>query len=204
MYISCLKCNTKFIVTPEQIGTNGRRVKCSKCSNIWHQKLDNPIRIEPVITVDNIISPLENGVNLPALLPIKIPPYLYALPFFMVGIIIFMFIMLFPNLFGFDTMLSNKDLAIKDIQIDNQKELGKIVVSYKFLNLSSHEVKMPRVRIRLFDKNNRVIKSRTDNYSNTDMAPNQFVQIRTEFVPAPPSTNSIDIMIGNSIDFLLR
>lgn len=207
MYIACPKCDTKFVVTAEQIGVQGRSVKCSKCANIWHQKLDNQLKIEPVITQDNTIQPIKpigNGVNLPALLPIRIPPYLYVLPFFMLGMIIFMFVMLFPNLFGFDSILNNKHLAIKDIQVDNQKDLGKITVSYKVLNSSENDVKMPLVRIRLFDKDNRVIKSLVDDHTNIDMSPNQFIQIRTEFVPAPPSTDSIDIMIGNKIDFILR
>ena len=63
---------------------------------------------------------------------------------------------------------------------------------------------MPLVRIRLFDKNNRIVKSLIDDHTNIDMSPNQFIQIKTEFVPAPPSTDSIDIMIGNKIDFILR
>lgn len=39
MIIACPKCNTGFFVTPEQIGLSGRRVKCSKCSHIWHAKI---------------------------------------------------------------------------------------------------------------------------------------------------------------------
>jgi hypothetical protein len=36
------------------------------------------------------------------------------------------------------------------------------------------------------------------------MSPNQFIQVKTEFVPAPPSAKEIDIMIGNKVDFILR
>ena len=97
MYIACPECDTKFVVTPEQIGQHGRKVKCSKCSHIWHQKLDNPVCIEPTILAPTEVTPLGNGVNLPALLPVKIQPYLYALPVLMIGLIIFMLVMLFPN-----------------------------------------------------------------------------------------------------------
>ncbi|GAB4165472.1 MAG: zinc-ribbon domain-containing protein [Rickettsiaceae bacterium] len=204
MYIACPECDTKFVVTPEQIGQYGRKVKCSKCNHIWHQKLDNPVRVEPVLTPPTASISFGNGVNLPALLPVKIPPYLYALPIVMIGLIIFMLVMLFPNSFGFNTLVNNNSLSIKDLQIENHKELEKITVSYKVHNAANKTVKMPLVRIRLFDKNSRVIKSLIDDHTNIDMSPDQFIQVKTEFVPAPPSADSIDIMLGNKIDFILK
>ena len=204
MYIACPECNTKFVVTPEQIGKHGRKVKCSKCSHIWHQKLDSPIRIEPSVLAPIEATPLGNGVNLPALLPIKIQSYLYALPFFMIAMIIFMLTMLFPNNLGFDSLLNSKKLSVHDIKIENHKDLNKITVSYKVMNNSKKNMKMPLVRIRLFDGNSRILKSLIDDHTNIDMSPNQFIQVKTEFVPAPPSAKEIDIMIGNKVDFILR
>ena len=206
MYIACPECNAKFVVTSEQIGQQGRKVKCSKCSHIWHQKPDNSARIEPTIPepAADTTTPIGNGVNLPALLPVKIQPYLYALPALMISLIIFMLVMLFPNKLGFDSLLNSNKLSIKDIKIENNKEIDKITVSYKVLNNSSETVKMPLVRIRLFDKSDRILKSLIDDHTNVDMFPGQFIQVKTEFVPASPSTKSIDIMIGNKIDFILR
>jgi predicted Zn finger-like uncharacterized protein len=204
MYIACPECDTKFVVTSEQIGKHGRKVKCSKCSHIWHQRLDDQVRVEPTLTMPSVTTPLGNGVNLPALLPIKIPHYLYMTPVLMLGLIILMLAMLFPNNLGFESLLNSNDLHIKDIQIENQKYLEKITVAYKVHNTSLKEVKMPLVRIRLFDKNNRIIKTLIDDHTDRDMAPNQFIKIEAEFVPAPPAADSIDIMIGNKIDFIIR
>tara|TARA_B110000211_G_C13843128_1_gene448823 strand:- start:37 stop:648 length:612 start_codon:yes stop_codon:yes gene_type:complete len=203
MYIACTECDTKFVVTPEQIGKHGRKVKCSKCSHVWHQNLEDNIRIEPVLTAPEAFTPLGNGVNLPALLPVKIPPYLFVMPLLMIGLIIFMLTMLFPNKLG-NSLLNSNEMSIKDMQIVNEKDLDKITVNYKVHNTSFKDIKMPLVRIRLFDKNNRVLKSIIDDHTNIDMSPDQYIQIKTEFVPAPPSVDSIDIMIGNKIDFLLR
>jgi predicted Zn finger-like uncharacterized protein len=205
MYIACPECDTRFVVTAEQIGKHGRKVKCSKCSHIWHQRLNNHLRMEPVLEPVAIkLTPLGNGVNLPALLPIKIPPYLYGLPVLLIAMIIFMVVTLFQDNFGLSSILNNKDLSIRDLQITNNKKLGKLIVNYKVLNSSDKNVKMPLVRIRLFDKDNRVIKSRIDDYSKINLSPSQNVSINTEFVPAPPSTENIDIMIGNKLDFILR
>ena len=135
MYIACPECDTRFVVTPEQIGTHGRKVKCSKCSHIWHQRLDNHLRIEPVLEpVTLVATPLGKGVNLPALLPIKIPAYLYGLPVLLIGMIVFMTITLFQDSFGLHSILNDKELSIRDLQITNNKELGKIIVNYKVLN----------------------------------------------------------------------
>lgn len=205
MYISCPECDTKFVVNPEQIGSNGRKVKCSKCSHIWHQRLNENIKIEPILTpAIQDTPPLGNGVNLPALLPVKIPVYLYSMPFLFIVMILIMFMAMFPQKFGFDTMLANNDMSIKDIQIDNRKDLEKLTVSYKVLNSSEKAAHVPLVRVRLFDKNNRILKSYIVDKREIDLSPKQYVLIKTEFVPAPPSTESLDIMIGNKLDFILR
>lgn len=206
MYISCPECDTKFVVSPDQIGANGRKVKCSKCSHIWHQRLSDDVKIEPVLTTPAIqdIPPLGNGVNLPALLPVKIPVYLYSMPFLFIVMIAIMFMAMFPQKVGLDTMLSYDHLSVKDIQVDNRKDIEKITVSYKVLNSSEKATNMPLVRVRLFDANGRVVKSHIVDHTKIDLSPKQYVLIKTEFVPAPPSTESIDIMIGNKLDFLLR
>ena len=205
MYIACPKCDTKFVVTPEQIGKEGRKVKCSKCSHVWHYKLADQLRIEPIITQPIAATPLGNGINLPALLPIKIQPYLYVMPVVMIGLIIFMLIMVFPTSLGINTLLNSNNLSIKDVQVQNQKDLDKITISYKIYNSASTIVKMPLVRIRFFDKNGKIVESKIDDQNiNVDMSPHQFIQIKTELVPAPSAADSIDIMIGNKIDFILR
>ncbi|MFK7968353.1 MAG: zinc-ribbon domain-containing protein [Rickettsiaceae bacterium] len=204
MYIACPKCDTKFVVNSEQIGIHGRKVKCSKCSHIWHKRFDKDLQIEPILEPLPLkTTPLEKGVNLPALLPIKIPAYPFSTPILLIGMIIFMTITLFQDSFGLKSILNNKDLSIRDLQITNNKELGKIIVNYKIFNSSTKNIKIPLVRIRLFDKDNRVINARIDDHSNIHLSPLQNITINTE-VPIPPSTENIDIMLGNKLDFILR
>jgi len=204
MYITCPECNAKFVVTPSQIGTHGRKVKCSKCSHIWHYELDNNTNIEPELTTQIKAIPISNGVNLPALLPVKNSPYMYMLPVLMIGMILFISLILFPNQMNFGSMLNQDDLKIRDIQVIHNKEIDKITVSYKIYNTSLKDVNMPFVRTRLFNNNNRVVKSIITNHSDVDIAPNQYIQVQDDFAPAPPFTNNVDIMIGNKIDFILH
>jgi predicted Zn finger-like uncharacterized protein len=203
MYITCPGCKTRFAVTAEQIGNNGRKVKCSKCFHIWHQKPLGQVKIEPKVElVSTKTPPLGNGINLPVLLPIKVPAHLlYGLPILLVSMIIFMVAILFQGSFVIPSILNNKDLTISDIY--NQQELGKTTINYKVTNLSNKSIKIPLIRIRVFDKNNRLINSRIENHNNIKLSPSQNVIINTELGDVPPHAN-IDIMIGNKLDFILH
>lgn len=207
MYISCPKCSKSFVVAYEQLGEKGRKVKCSKCLHIWHQEPDiSTEAIEQVIAISSkpiMAEPIGNGVNLPALLPIKIPAYLYTTPFLLLVMIIVIFVMLFPNFFGVKSLLNDDFLSIKDVSISNEQTKNKLLVSYKVLNAADFSTQMPLVRIRLLDKTKRVIKSHIVDHTNIKLSPRQFVLIKTE-LPASASTESIDLMIGNRMDFILR
>ncbi len=206
MYIACPRCDTKFIVSEEQIGAYGRKVKCSKCSNIWHQTLKDHLKLEPVIA-SSLVPPAPQfgaGVNLPALLPVKIAGYLYIFPLALISLIIFLAILIFPQRFGINPAQSFNGLSIQDVQVQNYKEQHKIIISYKVVNSTKHEVTMPLIRVRVFDKNNRVVKSHIANQNNVNLAPKQYISIKTEFNSMPPSTEQVDITLGNKLDFVIR
>lgn len=209
MYIACPKCGTRFVVSSSQIGEYGRKVKCSKCAHIWHQKIDDAVKIEPVLI--NNTSDLYNrgnqkfakGINLPALLPINIPKYLYVMPVILVCIVALMSVVIFPNRSCFETVFNNENLSIRDIQIIHHKDIDKISVSYKIFNSSQSNVEVPLVRVRLLDSNKRVLKTRIHDSKNMNIVPNQFLYIKTEFFNVPKNTDNIDIMLGNRLDFLI-
>jgi len=202
MYIACPECTTRFVVTAEQIGKEGRKVKCSKCLHIWQQNPPEQLRVEPKIESSTKTLPLGNGVNLPVLLPVKIPAHLlYGLPILLVSMIIFMFTILFQDNFVLPSILNTKDLIISDVSY--QRTLGKTAINYKVSNLSDKSVKIPLIRIRVFDKNHRLINFRIDDHSNIKLSPSQNVVINAELEDVPPHAN-IDIMIGNKLDFILH
>lgn len=207
MYIACPKCATTFTVLPEQIGPLGRKVKCSKCLTVWHQRLEDQVRVEPVLSpplASSKMTPMGNGVNLPALLPIKLPVYLYISPPILLALIIFLSVILFPDFFGVRTLTKYKELSVEDIHIENKKEDNRIIVSYKIMNSSDHAVVMPLVRVRLLDKGSNILKYHVADQTGVALAPSQYVSIKTEFVSPPLSTKLVDVTLGNRLDFLLR
>ena len=54
MFITCQNCNTNFIIDPNQLGDQGRKVKCSKCQNVWYHKITSN---------ENIISNIRSTDN---------------------------------------------------------------------------------------------------------------------------------------------
>ena len=204
MYISCPNCDTKFAVLPEQIGVLGRKVKCSKCSHIWHQKPHGEIRLEPIfsfssknqVNTDYIVG--KGGVNLPALLPINIPAYLYGLPVLLIAAIIFVTIILFQDNQDY------KKLGIVDLKVNNDLQAGRIVLSYKILNNADYQVATPLIRIRLLGEDNRVLKFHIVDHTDVLLASKQYLNIKTEFVSPPSMMQRIDITLGNKLDFLLK
>lgn len=210
MYITCPECQSSFVVTPEQLGASGRKVKCSKCKNIWHAQPSSDaketVKIEPTISESDsaVVSTSEIGVNLPALVPINLPKYLCLSPIFLIITITFVLVMCFSDSVG---LISNADsykgITINDINIHNKKEAHKIIVQYKVMNDSEHKVIIPQIRLRLFDNDQRVLQTHMESAA-VQLNPKQYVSIRTEFVSIPPTAKSIDITLGNKLDFLLR
>lgn len=203
MYIACPQCDTKFVVTPKQIGLNGRKVKCSKCSHVWHYKLDISIVDEPLITKQKPIAPIGNGVNLPALVKSEKPSYLFLLPGFVMGAIIVLLVFLFPQQVGINSFFNKKDVAIQDVKIVSDAESEKIVVKYKVHNNSSSSINIPLIRISLFDQNHDLIQENIDNHSKIMIDPGKSVQIKTQFLSVHKSVKTVDIMAGNKLDFIL-
>ena len=80
MYISCPACKAKFLTEARLIGKFGRKVKCSKCNNVWYQKADaNSLKYEEKNRLSHANenysnlannyynNNFKNGVNLPAM-----------------------------------------------------------------------------------------------------------------------------------------
>jgi predicted Zn finger-like uncharacterized protein len=38
MIVACPECNTRYVVDPRALGAEGRRVRCARCSHVWHHK----------------------------------------------------------------------------------------------------------------------------------------------------------------------
>lgn len=213
MYLTCPECYTSFVVSADQIGPKGRRVRCSKCDHAWFA---SPVKSK-ISTKTNLSfnkadrvgkdnEKFEPGVNLPALLPINIPFYLYFLPIILLCAVIFSSLLIFSERLEFLGINQvSQDLSVHDVNIAYNKNVGNIIASYKIVNKSEKPQQLPLIRIRLLDQNHRVLtKPHVANESNAKLESKQFVTVTTNFSDAPPNVEYIDITLGNNFDFFLR
>ena len=215
MRITCPNCSKNFIATKEQIGIPGRRVKCSNCKHIWFQTLDLSTKLkedaplvnhtEKINSTNTKEQEISNKVYLPAILPVKIPKSENILDVSSLCIIIFCLLLIFYNDFNIPNWhLNNHSLNIENIQTIQNKELEQVAVSYRIHNISQYDITIPLISIRLFNKELKPVKSYVMNQKNIKLKPYQHVDITTTLDIVPPSSALLDIMLGNSLDFILQ
>ena len=69
MIVTCPACATRYSVDPSAIATEGRKVRCTRCSHVWHQMppADMPKRVDLLPTLPAI--PERPDVVLPPPMP---------------------------------------------------------------------------------------------------------------------------------------
>ncbi len=208
MSITCPSCNTNFIVSKEQIGMTGRKVKCSQCHHIWYQQaeLDKQYTTKNASTNENNKIFLTKGTNLPALLPPKVPQHSYIVPTLLLSLIILLLLLLFHEKFNVPALYEENDniLTIGNIHVEQNKKMGQIKVSYQITNNSDYDVTIPLIRVRLLDKKYVTVKSYIMHHKNIKLFPKKHIDIVTLLDVVPHSSELLNIMIGNSVDLILH
>ncbi|AAU03666.1 MJ0042-type zinc finger domain-containing protein [Rickettsia typhi] len=207
MYITCPNCNTQFIVTSNQIGINGRRVKCSKCKHLWYQKLDyNNSKLNDFkdkINTETVTTPTKNhyNTNVPVILPrkkeYKIFPILWS------SFIIFCLVILLIDSFKF---LGKYDqLKIEAINLGEYHHMNGMKIFYKLSNESDYLITNPLIKVRVIDSNNHTL----DEYASitklrTKIHAKQAIYLELNIDKIPVNAKYIDITICNRLGLLFK
>jgi len=214
MYISCPNCQTKFVVPNNQIGINGRRVKCSKCSHIWYQKLDyNTGKLsdfDKELNHEAVKTPIRNeysgqfSANVPVILPYtplkkknSFFPLLWAS-----FIILCLAILLIDS---FECLNKYDQLKIEEINLRKSTSPDSIKVFYKLSNQSNYQISNPLIKVKVIDSNNQVL----DEYISitklkAKILAKQNVYIEMDIKGLPVTAKYIDVAVGNRLGFLLN
>lgn len=210
MIISCPNCNAGFFVSPTQIGATGRRVKCSKCKNIWHAIVqeDNMPKKELVAERINETPSYISGTNLPAIIPVKIHPFLFAAPLVLIKLILLSFWFFFPSITSkiglCGPMCVDKNTRIEDVAYNYDTNEKKIIVEYAIANHSKQKISVPSVQLNLINSKDDVLRSVISDGKGLSIEPNSSIKARTEFNDVSKDSNLIQISLGNQIKFWFR
>ena len=210
MYITCANCQTRFIVTSNQIGINGRRVKCSKCRHSWYQKLDyNTSKLNDFkdkVNTETIKTPIKNhySANVPVILPYIPPKKKYNIfPILWTSFIIFCLVILLIDSFKF---LGKYDqLKIEEINLGKPSHIGGMKIFYKLSNESDYLISDPIIKVRVIDTNNQAL----DEYISittlkTKIPAKQAIYLEMNIEGIPVTAKYIDIAIGNRLGLLFK
>ncbi len=232
MSITCPNCNTSFIVSNDQIGTLGRKVKCSKCQHIWYQKFDLPtpsitsentesnqndvatnnIRIPSsednkiaINSLDNLIYSNHNATLSP-LLPSNGTSPINIISILLINLIFLLLFILFYEKFSLLALpkIEGKKVIIENIYTKQGTINNQLKISYRLTNLDNRNILIPLTRVRILDKQHLPVKSYILDQQNIKLLPKQHIDITTTLENIPVTGSSIDIMVGNSLDFILQ
>ncbi len=206
MYITCPNCQTRFIVTSNQIGINGRRVKCSKCSHLWYQKLDyNTSKLNDFKDKVNTET-IKNhyNTNVPVILPYIPTKKKYNIfPILWTSFIIFCLVILLIDSFKF---LGKYDqLKIEEINLGKSHHIGGMKIFYKLSNQSDYLISDPIIKVRVMDSNTQAL----DEYVSitklqTKIPAKQAIYLEMNIEGIPVTAKYIDIAIGNRLGLLFK
>jgi hypothetical protein len=205
-------------VAPDaSIGPSGRKVKCSKCQNVWFASLPP----KPKIELSNILpdgKALQGSFNLPIVAEVKISWYLYVMPIILSIMIIITYSLLFPDRVVASNLIEPKLLCqkfavcdtsgikLKDVKFEavDNSDTKKAVLSYKIANNTNDVKNIPIIRVKLLDKDKNVIKSHVASNPGVILKPYHQHLVETRFEDLPGNIENIELSIGNSLELVLR
>ena len=209
MIISCPSCRAGFFVSPEQIGATGRRVKCSKCKDIWYATLPQENFLPQNILAQRI-DHIEDvpGSNLPAIIPIKISKILFITPACLVILIFSTIWMFFPSLTSRMGMCGSicvpSGIRIENIYHEYNKLSQTVLLEYNIVNRSTEKQRIPSVELKLFDKAGTLLRKAYTESDNIEIEPNASIKGKATFDSVSSNAQKVTIALGSKLKFWLR
>jgi len=210
MIISCQNCKAAFIVAAEQIGATGRKVKCSKCQNMWYATVPADVLYNEQLATEHLSAPPHNlsYTNLPVVISTKISKTLFFAPLFMLILIVATFFVFYPNLmnkFGLCKYVCEPyNVRIQDISYEFDSSHKKIMIEYSIANNTLAKARLPLIEVKLIDSSNNILQKTYIENNDIWLDPDGSVKAKTEFDNISPHSKFVRIALGSKIKFLFR
>lgn len=223
MILTCNDCDTKFMVDASDIGDKGRRVRCGNCSSVWFVKPPAPgkvaeekqIAVEQKENLKEAVAQKAAGVepSLPSVVvTMQVPKWLKAAVVVLVLANAFAFVLLNKNMIGQTSFyelvgqyrtdgveIANAELVIKD-----EKGKKKYKIEWSIQNSSDEARDLPARRIKLLDKDLKIITKGTDK-TQKNLDAGQTVSLEPNKIPNEDErVKYVVVDIGNPFELSLR
>jgi predicted Zn finger-like uncharacterized protein len=194
MYITCQKCSASFVVKSEQIGPQGRKVRCSKCRNMWHAKIPSTRKTLALDNPVEILKTTEAEIHLPILSPNmrrkKPSNALHLMAPIILAIIL-------CCIYRGDELISlikstPRELSVSEVR-SYRINASKMVVHYNIANHSNKALEVPHFRVRLYDEGHKLLETRHVSASKGSVEPNKTLTLKTPLRAVPETTHAIEI-----------
>lgn len=201
MILACPECKTNFVVDHEQISTNGRRVKCSKCKHIWIPDVQVQGHLDGLWSV----SWTEYGVRLTTFAKST-----YGLVLGSMALTALLFVAaqaLYPKTMekaGLCPMCNHKGLTVENVQIEYDKNNNKLSLHHDLSNQTDHAQKMPPILISIFDEQGSLIEKKAVEDNELMIPAKQSVNPFITFDAIPSSASAVEVNIGHSQFFWFK
>lgn len=176
MLISCPKCSTSFALPVKAIGEKGRKLKCSKCGNVWFQKPSGFDRNK----LDEFLEVTPPNENDDKNLPVKIKRKINLLvPFVILSIVaLAVYIGNYKNpaysgLSSYNLVEFQEFYASSEIQ-DNRLVLD---ISGKVINNSDQKIEFPEIVIYVLSRGGNYLKEEEYISEKQFLEPNEASEI---------------------------
>ncbi len=198
------------MVDPSAIGPQGRKVKCSNCSNIWQQApMEEEIK-ETLTPPEELHRPISRP-SLPVLHEDqKAPMWLKVAASLLLFLGITAGILSQHKLFGLTTIIGLEDVShfeITDFEISSTKDKDKklfISISAEIKNNSDQPSKFPKVVVTMFDKKGEKVAKLFYPVDKETLDAKSTYVIEPKINNVPASVEAVALDIGNNLGLKFR
>ncbi len=220
MILTCPECKTQFAVPSTAIGSKGRKVKCSSCKHVWHQKpLEEIVDISKIDKEPKNVKEIPKNSGLPAVTNPPENTNFYKKISFALLLLITIFVAITANrglvlevrpelvkFYDAIGMQVTDGLILSDFIID-KKMVGNEIefnITGSIENESVYDLEIPNLVINILTKSGKIIKTFDYKPEQSYIESHDKVVLKAKLEDIADNAERIVVDLGNSWEHIFR
>lgn len=210
MIVTCEKCKTQYALSSELVGENGRKVKCSKCTHVWHQlPLEDLTDTSKIEEAPKKLNKVPKGANLPTVndynvgFGLKVSFALTLILAIFLGILSQGESNSFANLVG---MKETDGLVFENFKVEKQRVGNRLEFRINGIieNESEEVMEVPDIALTVLSSGGRKMGGITIEPSKRVLEAGEKIDVQTEINNVSGSADNIVLDIGDAWEMSFR